>query len=518
MQETIAEISSYLQSATRFKWWGLTLVWVVCLSGWVVVSMMPDVYKAEARIHVDTRSVLRPLLSGLTIQPDISGQIRLMSKLLFTRPNLEKVARMTDLDLGAKDDKAMEKLVKRLQESLTISEAGGDNLFSIGANHADPKTAKKIVQSLLTIFVEETLGGTRDDRDSAKKFIDQQIKEYEERLVTAEQAREEFKRTNYALLPEHGGDLYTQLNKVTEQLEQSKLDLQEAIDRRDDIQRQLRNEEPMLMSAEGDSQAPADPIDLRIQNLQSKLDELLLRYTANHPAAVALKRSIADLEKQKVKEKTVAEQAGIPAKGAESNPIYQQIKIVLGEAEADVASLTTRVKSSESKIEELKKQMDDRLKVETQMQSLSRDYDSVKKNYEELLKRRESARLSENVEQNTDAVKFKIVDPPQVPFKPAAPNRILLSSVVLLASLAIGAGLAIFLSMLRPSFNSIQKLRDITGRAVLGTVSMNWMPEIQASKRRELYRFVVALGVLIFLYTGIIVLEIKGINLRHLPV
>ncbi|MGZ8217003.1 XrtA system polysaccharide chain length determinant [Methylomagnum sp.] len=518
MHNLFTELLSYAQNAARYRWTAVILAWLGCLGGWVFVSQMPDKFQADARVHVDTRSVLRPLLSGLAIQPDVSSRIRLMSKLMFSRPNLEKVARMTDLDLGVKDEAAMEKLVSRLQSSMVI--AGGESdLFTIGFQDPDPKVAKKVVQALLTIFVEQTLGESREDSNTAQKFLDQQIKEYEARLVLAERAVEEFKRTNYGLLPGQGGNLYEQLGALNNSLEEAKMGLQEAINRRDEIKRQMEEDESSYIDYGTATQAAPSPLDLRIQALQSRLDELLLKYTKGHPEVIAAKASIAELTKQKEREAAAATQAESSGEstlppGAAENPIFQQQKLALGEQDANIASLTSRVKLFEDKIENMKKQMDDRLRVETQLQGLNRDYEAVKTNYSQLLSRREQARMSENIEQNTDSVKFRIVDPPQVPTKPAAPNRILLSSGVLFGGVLFGGGVAIFLSLLRPPFTTSQKLRELTGVPVLGTVSMNWIPEIKKQKWRRFWGFVASFAALLVIFAGVIAVEVKG---YHLP-
>ncbi|MGX2031234.1 XrtA system polysaccharide chain length determinant [Methylocaldum gracile] len=490
MHELIAEVLGHIQGATRYKWLSIALAWVISLAGWVFVAQMPNKYEASARVHVDTRSVLRPLLSGLAIQPDVSGQIRLMSKLMFSRPNLEKVARMTDLDLGAKDEASMEKLVSHLQSAMSIT-GGENNLFTISAEDQNPAVAKKIVQALLTIFVEQTLGESREDSNSAQKFLDQQLKEYETRLQAAEKAREDFKRANYGLLPEHGGDLYGQLGTLNGQLEEAKMALQEAVYRREEMQRQLDEEEPSF--TDFGSQVAASPLDTRIQALQARLDELL---------------------QKKEEEEAASEEDTSSGMGGETNPVFQQKKIALGEADANVASLNSRVKIFEEKIENLKKQMDDRLKVETQLQGLNRDYAAIKENYDALLKRRETARMSESVEQSTDSVKFKIVDPPQVPTKPSAPNRILLSVGVFAAGIVVSIGLAVFLALLRPAFNTMNKVREVTGLPVLGSVSMNWIPEIKERKWREFLAFTAVFAMLFVVFVGVILLEIRG---YHLP-
>jgi len=515
MYELLQQALGYLKVASRYKWWGVATAWMVCLVGWAYVSQMPDQYKAQARVFVDTRSVLRPLLAGLTIQPDVNARVRLMTKLLFTRPNLEKIARMTDLDLAAKDEKAMESIVDRLKSSLRISSSRRENIYSLSADDPDPKLAKRLVQAMLTVFVEEALGESRRDSDSAQRFLNQQIREYERRLQTAEKRIENFKREHYGLLPGQGGDLYGQLQAAYAQLEESKLALEEAVNRRDEIARQLENEEPMFMDFGGE--AAMTPLEMRIQALQSRLDDMLLKYTAKHPEVIALKKSIAQLKRQQLEEAAAGTGEG-EAMGGETNPIFQQMKIALSEADANVASLRVRVKTYEKKIETLKSQMDERLKIETELKNLNRDYSTVKSNYETLLARREQASLSESVEQNTDTVKFRVVDPPQVPSKPSAPNRILLSAAVLGVGFVTGLGLTLLLALLRPTFISVQQLREVTQLPVLGSVSMNWVPAIRKKKWFEFLRFCGACAGLLIAFAAVVLMEIKGINLYSIDI
>lgn len=517
MYELLQQALGYLKVASRYKWWGVATAWMVCLAGWTFVSQMPDQYTAEAKVYVDTRSVLRPLLRGLTIQPDVNARVRLMTRLLFTRPNLEKIARMTDLDLAAKDEEAMEEIVKRLKTSLSIASARKANIYALSADDPDPKLAKKLVQAMLTVFVEEALGESRRDSDNAQRFLSQQIKDYERRLQTAEKNIEEFKRKHYGLLPGQGGDLYEQLQQGYAQLDESKRVLEEATNRRNEIARQLEDEEPTFMEFSEDTSL--SPLEMRIQSLESRLDEMLLKYTPKHPEVIALKHSIAQLKKQ---QEEVSSQEGTmedaEMTGAESNPIFQQMKIALSEADANVASLKARVKTYENKITRLKDQMDQRLKVETELKNLNRDYETIKHNYEILLARREQANLSESVEQNTDTIKFRVVDPPQVPSQPSAPNRILLSVAVLVAGFVLAFGLTLILALLRPTFISVQQLREVTQLPVLGSVSMNWVPDVRQQKWHEFLKFCGACGGLLIVFAVLVLMEIKGFNLYSIDI
>lgn len=129
----------------------------------------------KARIHIDSSSILRPLLRGLAIQPDINRQVALMSKTLFSRPNMEKLMRMTDLDLQVTNDLEKEALLSRLRSSLHLSSGGrgSSDIYSVSFKHEDRDVAKKVVQSVITVVVENTLGDKREDRAGAEEFIDQ---------------------------------------------------------------------------------------------------------------------------------------------------------------------------------------------------------------------------------------------------------------------------------------------------------------------------------------------------------
>jgi uncharacterized protein involved in exopolysaccharide biosynthesis len=116
MQEIIAQGMTYLWGIWRHKWLALAIAWVVALAGWAYVWKMPESYVASAKLYVDTNTVLRPLLQGLAITPDINQRVRMMSSTLFSRPNLEKLARMTDLDLRATTEAQQEALIDRLRD------------------------------------------------------------------------------------------------------------------------------------------------------------------------------------------------------------------------------------------------------------------------------------------------------------------------------------------------------------------------------------------------------------------
>jgi len=490
----------------QYRWYGVAVSWLVCVIGWIVVFLLPNQFEANARVYVDTQSVLKPLLSGLAVQPNVDQQIAMMSRTLISRPNLERVIRMSDLDIKLKTNEERERLIDVLAKEIKLRSTGRDNLYSITYSATKPEEAKRVVQSLLTIFVEGSLGDKRKDADSAKRFIDEQIKLYEQKLVAAENALKEFKRQNIGMMPSQGRDFVSKLQEGQARLTQARMELREAENSRDAFKKQISAvqdgiQEPDLLAERGASSSAetvfrASPeLEKRIADLKQKLDSLQLTFTDRHPDVIATKRVVDQLEAQKKEEiaklkkefdskKAAAPSSARAARGAGTNPVLQQLTVSLAEAEAAVAALRTRASEFEQQYNELKKGANAVPQVEADLVQLNRDYDVNKKNYETLLARRESAQISGEMESNAGVMDFRIVDPPRVPPTPVAPKRPLLMWIVLALGFGAGIALTFLMSQVRPVFNDRGTLQDFASLPILGTVSMKWTEKDVRRQRR----------------------------------
>ena len=503
MHELAEQLLSYLKAAWRYRWYAAGLAWTVAVAGWVIVAQLPNRYEASARVYVDTQSVLRPLLAGLAVQPNVSQIVTMMSRTLISRPNLEKVVRMADLGITVKTPEDREQLITGLMKELAIKSAGAENLYTITYSHTDPARAKKVVESLLTIFVEGSLGSKRKDADVARNFINEQLKLYSDKLVAAEKAVTEFKQQHVGLLGGEGRNYYARMEEAQAAVSQAALELKEAENSRDAIKRQLAdNDRPSLLSEQVEAGNPE--LDNRINELEKQLDALRLRYTEKHPDVIATARMIDQLKEQKKKEAKEKKPAA-PATQSQ-NPVQQQLSITLAEAEANVASMKARVAEYQRRHAELKAAAKAVPQYEAEFTQLTRDYEVTKTNYQNLLARRESAQISQNMEANTTVIDFRIVDPPQVPSIPSAPNRPLLTSMVLLVALGLGIALAFLLSQLRPTFRDERRLREVSGLPVFGTVVMAWTDVQVARRRKGLAAFLLSALSLLSVYAGVMAL------------
>ena len=162
MHEVVEQGITYARGIWRFRWYAMTLTWVIVIVGWIIIFRLPDQYQATARVYVDTDTILRPLLRGLALQSNTIQRVHLMTRTLMSRPNLEKVARMTDQDIKAKTPEQMEALLDEYASNIKLNSTRTDrNLYNISYRNSDPKAAKEIVQAILTIFMESSLGEAR---------------------------------------------------------------------------------------------------------------------------------------------------------------------------------------------------------------------------------------------------------------------------------------------------------------------------------------------------------------------
>lgn len=506
MEELIGQLTSIVRGMWKFRWPGLIVAWVVGIAGCMVAFKVPDRFEASARIFVDTQSILKPLMSGLAVQPNVDQQVSMLSRTLISRPNIEKLIRMADLDLKSETKVQQEGLVESLMKNVSIKSAGRDNLYTLNYVEADREKAKRVIQSMVSIFVESSLGASRKDTDSAKVFLDEQIKTYEGKLEEAEGRLKDFRLRNLDLQSGDGKDSASRLGEIARQLETAKLELREAENAREAARKHLDAERSGSVSSATQSLlqesaiAVATPeIDARLDAQRRALDGLLQRYTEQHPDIVSARRLIKDLEEQKRREVAELRKSAMVSgpgqtQAAGTNLASQEMGRMLATSEVQVAALKARVSEYQARYGSAKEQSKTSPQLEAEAAQLNRDYGIVKKNYEDLVARRQSAVMSGDLDMASAVVDFRLIDPPRVSPKPVSPNRMMLLGGALLAAVLSGMFIAFVASQLRPVYDDAQQLRSKTGLPLLGVVSMILSDEERKRERAGRLTFYAGTG------------------------
>jgi len=405
MKEIITEIMVILRGAWRYRWHAVVVAWAVAIIGWLFVQFMPDKYESRTQVYVDTDSLLKPLLSGLAVNRDVVSQVGMMQAVMLSRPNLEKVAQQTDLLVKAKtrrdQETVIDSLAKRIELGRPTGPGSSANTFEVTFADTDPAVAHRVVRTLLDTFMEDSLGMKRSDAGVAQRFLQSQLKDYEAKLTEAEQRLAQFKQQNVGLLPGMGGDYYQRLEGEMGTMQQLRQRYDQLSQRRAELARQLAGEEPTygIMGSSGGS-----PIDGQIARFKAQLDELLLTYTEKHPQVISLKETIARLEEEKRNGAKVSTSVAPPgaeltadqamARSLDLNPVYQNLRMSLSQADADLAELRGQMAAQQAVIADLRSRVDAIPEVEAELTRLSRDYEVNKQQYDTLLQRLESAKIS----------------------------------------------------------------------------------------------------------------------------
>jgi polysaccharide chain length determinant protein (PEP-CTERM system associated) len=532
VKQELDQVFDQVRSAWRFRWLALTTAFVVALIGWTVVFALPDLYAADARVFVDTRTALKPALQGLTTDQNVEAQINYVRQSLLEGPQLARIAKETGvLPATMVDERAQARTLDLLTSRvlLTVSSAGnqGDERTTAGTIYSfhyvdgNRERSLRVVKALVDSFVEQTLGGKREGSEQAQQFLATQIKDYEQRLGSAEDRLAAFKKQNVGLMPSEQGGYFAQLQNETDAAKKAETDLSIAVSRRDELSRQLHGD--AAISAAGASASLVGGHGLgggsdtlsRIQQAQATLDELMLKFTDKHPDVIAARATLDELKKRRAAELESlrrGDASAVASSGAGNNPVYQNIQLELNKEDVEIAALRREAAQHQSTVAELRQRLNSAPQVEAQFQQLNRDYDVNKAQYTALLESYQKARLGERAD-NAGSVRFEVVLPPTSPATPVSPKRSALLAGILLAALAAGASVAYGFLLIKPVVSSVVALNALTPLPVLGVVGIAFPTDHRREVRSGLLRFCAAAGCLMMAFAVVLGLNWAGARL-----
>ncbi len=527
MNDLLKPLFNLLPAMWEKRWWGLAVAWIFALLGVLGILAYKERYQASATVYVDTKTVLRPLLEGLTVQPDVGEQVDLLARTLLSRPNLREVIEQNHLLKPGASEFDRDLMIQNLSKQIKVGINGRDNLYSISYISHNPEQSLGVVRSLLDLFVKRGIDSNRQDSEQAVQFIDSQIAIYDKKLRDAENKLKDFKTANPGYSGQNSMDYYARVTGLQDQLTSLQGQLSSAESSRSALSAQLATVKPTLapnllpntnIVVGGATVHQPSEIDVRIAATRRRLDDLLQKYTDAYPDVIATRELLGRLEAEKAREK--AQQAAAPAAPSApppvntaqyseaTNPIYQQLRIQIAQADAQVASLRAQVGDVQSRLAQLRAQATQMPKLDEQYVQLNRDYNVLNENYQKLVQRREAALLSRNQDDSRKLDYFRIVDPPRLAPTALFPRRTFLIFAVLVLALGLGVATTFLLVQLIPTFRTAAQLKANTERAVLGAVGLVLSPVGQAHERRDRNLFVAGTALLIIAFAAWTIINI----------
>ncbi len=474
MNSLYDEFRIAVHSVWNRRWLALGVAWVVCVLGWLVVSLIPNKYESTAQIQVRTQSMLSDQV-GLDSQSQ-RRNIQELAQTLTSSANLAKVVRGTDLGSTIATDQELAGKIDGLRANIEVK-AEQDDFFVISAKQPSGKLARDVVQKLIEVAEDDNIAGDRKATSQTLRFLDAQIDGRQKELAESEAKRVAYETENLGLLPGVGS--------VSQRVEASRAELSQ-------IDSQLIQARSVLAALNG--QLAGTPATLNASSIgggapsalgqaQGELASMRARgFTESHPDVIAIRNQISALRSQG--------SGGSSGGGYRTpNPAYSSLQSMRAEREAAVSALSARKSALQSDMAQLAAKQTAEPGVAAEYQRINRDYEVLKAQYDKLVMERDQIRLRGQAESQTDAVQFRVVKEPSLSNVPAVPNRPLLLAAVLIVGIGAGVGAAFALGHLRTSFPTAAKLERASGLPVIGSISQMLTGEQRAERKQKMKLF-----------------------------
>lgn len=374
-------------------------------------------FQSSTTILVDEKNIIQPLMQGAAVTTDVRDRAKIAREIIFGQVIMGHIMELSDVPVNSATPMAQQQFVERMEKRTRIANVG-PNLIKIEYRDPDPKRAYTITKTLAELFLSESLEAKALESRAAYEFIEAQAQEYLKKLTEAEERMKEYRSANLDARVGTEAQVGARIDALQQSIEQAKHDLTEAEIKKSSLGKQLSGEAEVATALTREGQHRA-----RISEMQSQIDTLRLTYHDTYPDIVRLRHQIQDLEEAVVNERQRREAAKAAGKPMVDdlivhNPLYAQLRSEVSKATTDIDTLKARLGEYKRQLTE---ELDRGRRVnvgEVTLAEVTRDYEVNRDIYRDLLKRREAARVSMNLDRDKQGLTFRIQEPASVPFQP----------------------------------------------------------------------------------------------------
>jgi polysaccharide chain length determinant protein (PEP-CTERM system associated) len=433
-----------LKSVVRRPWWFLVPV-VLCLAAaWGIVQLIPPVYRASTLVMVEKQKVPSDYVKA-TVTSDIDDRLKTIEQQITNRENLERIITEMGLYPEARREKPIEKVVQQMRERDLAVQRQGD-VFRIYYKSPDPRRAADVANRIADLFIRQNIQLRENQAQGTSSFLETELDRTKAKLEMQEARIAAFKQRYMGELPEQRDTNLQGVTQLQAKLEINMDALDKAETRRILLQRQIAELQQQPAAAApavtpGGHAVPAPPS--RLDQLRAELLDLRARYTDKHPDVIRTQSEIARLEALEKSAPRPAESAGGETPAAAKPRVDPVLRAQADAADMEIKGLQAERQRILDDIARYQGRLENVPRVEQELLSLSRDYDNIKKSYDELLSKRIEARLAENLEKSRQGEQFTVLEravPPPDPYAPK-PLLFLAGGLVLGALTGLGAAL-----------------------------------------------------------------------------
>ena len=433
------------------KWILLAGMILVAASGFGISMRIPNDYRSETLILVIPQRVPESYVHS-TVTMRIEDRLRSISQEILSRSRLEKIIDEFSLYPELQRTRPMESIVEYMRSNIVV-ETVRDDAFKVSFSDTTPRTAMIVTDRLASMFIDENTRDRSVMADSTNQFLESQLEDARQRLLTHERKLEAFRRRNSGELPSQLQTNLQVIQSTNAQIQGLSESVNRDRDRRLVLERSIADvqsgtaNDMLAPTAAADATGPGRTID-QLERARTELRGLELRLKPEHPDVIAKKKAIAELEQKVEQDAAVPGQTPVAgAKPASTAELIRQARARQYQVEMD--KLDRQIASKEADIDRMHREVADyQHKVEavpgheSELTDLMRDYDTLQKIYSSLLAKKEDSKISANLERQQVSEQFKILDRARLPQRPYSPNRIRITAIAAAAGLMLAIGIA----------------------------------------------------------------------------
>lgn len=498
--------SEMIREVRSHKWLALVLFAIVSFGVLAAGFVWPYKYHSQVVIFVDDQNIIRPLMEGSAVTTQISERTSVARETLWSRDVMSQVAQDTEIfgrDAGQITGEALERRIGMLRANMNVRPRG-ESYFSIGYTSESPMQAFRVAQRLGQLFISENSERKRKESRNAYSFIDKQVKSYESILAEVEQKLKKFLSENVDGTEDSAN---SRMATLRQQLELAEMERTELMARVGSLESGLQSVQPMFSQSRS-----ADAYTRRIREKEMLLDELRLQYLDTYPDIVVLKEQIAQLRRQRDRAAQRGELNQAVSEGEQLvNPLYQDISAEVAKTRADIRTQESRINSLENLIAEQEQRMERIQENKAQYSELTRDMEVNEQIYNDLLKRREKARVSMHLDIEGQGLNFRMAETAQYPLGPAGLQFKQFASAGLLLGALFPFGLAAGMLQIDPRVRARKQLEDSIGLPVLAEIPQVRTPYEKRKDRLLTVSVVVCAVLVVAAYGGVAGAALMGV-------
>lgn len=479
-----------------------TFVAIALLTLLAGLVLIPKNYTSSVTILAQQSDIIEPLLEGRAVPTGVTDRAGMARQVIYSRKVMNEVLATGGWLADDPSPRAREALVEDIQGNIAISSPRQD-LVTIAYTDSDANRAFQVTDRLGQLFIAETLATKERESREAYEFIESRVADYHAKLIAAERALQDYRSQNADAQPGSVTDTTARISALRGQLEQARMSLIEEQSRVELLQSQLSGESSVTAVVTRDSLYRS-----QLQDLQSQLDTLLLTYTEQYPDVVRIRHQIADIQR------AMQQQAQDPSpitsafgSTAQLNPHFQELRTQLSEAQRSAAAIASRSGMLDNLLGAELERSRRIAASESALAELTRDYEVNREIHQDLLRRRENARVSMDLDREQRGLTLRVQDPAVMPLQPSGLRLSHIVMAGLLVAFAVPLGGLFLLVRFDPRARSAAQLEPALSQPLLTVIPAFRTP---ADRRREWITTAmcaVALTAVAALYAGVFVLK-----------